>query len=514
MVVHFELDSAVRQRLGLAKPEPKKGNSKASSKGGAWKLIREHVYQTADGTPHLRKRKYLKPDGGREFPQARWSGGQWVKGVPKDWPKLLYHLPELLKAPLTSPVYLTEGEADADALAALGFVATTAGGVSSEWTPELAEPLKDRRVVIVVDSDTPGRAYGEKVARVVDPITESLKVVDLFPTDKAAKNGRDVSDFLKSDRAGVNFVKAANDASLWEPSADAGKGDEAADFVDDEAEIETLAKLAPLAYERGRKEAAERLGIRATLLDKLVAARRAELGLDKEDAKQGRAIEFPEPEPWGEPVVGAELLDEIAKAISKHVVTSEASRDAAALWVLHTYLLDNFLVSPRLAVVSPTKQCGKTTLLDVLTPMVSRPLPTANVTPAATFRVIESYRPTLLIDEGDSFLHDNDELRGILNSGHRRGGSVLRTVGESFEPRSFATYSACVIALIGKLPDTLADRSVEVALKRRLPSEKIEPFRLDKIAHLEKLARKAVRWAQDNAERIAAAEPEMPHGIF
>ena len=77
----------------------------------------------------------------------------------------MYRLPELLKAPQNSIVYVTEGERDADTLAALEFMATTAGGVTSEWTPELAEPLKGRRVVILVDADRPGREYGEKVAR-------------------------------------------------------------------------------------------------------------------------------------------------------------------------------------------------------------------------------------------------------------------------------------------------------------------------------------------------------------
>ena len=76
------------------------------------------------------------------------------------------------------------------------------------------------------------------------------------------------------------------------------------------------------------------------------------------------------------------------------------------------------------------KRCGKTTLLDVLGRLVRRPLPTANVTSSAVFRVVEAYRPTLLVDEADTFLRDNDELRGIINSGHRHGGCVLRTVGD------------------------------------------------------------------------------------
>jgi putative DNA primase/helicase len=226
------------------------------------------------------------------------------------------------------------------------------------------------------------------------------------------------------------------------------------------------------------------------------------------------AISFPESEPWPAPVNGAQLLDDIATAIRDHVVMSDAARDTAALWVLHAYLLDRFLMTPRLAITSPEKRCGKTTLLDVLGRLVFKALPTAHVTASAIFRVVEAYRPTLLIDEADTFLRDNDELRGVVNSGHRRGGSVLRTVGDDHEVRAFSTYSACAIALIGRLPETLHDRSVIVSLKRRLPSEAIASFRPDRAGHLDDLASKAARWAADNAERIGDADPDMPKGVF
>ena len=167
---------------------------------------------------------------------------------------------------------------------------------------------------------------------------------------------------------------------------------------------------------------------------------------------QGRAISFPEPEPWPEPVDGAALLDEISKAIGAHVIMPEASRDACALWAAHTFLLDCTMISPRLAITSPTRGCGKTTALDVISQLVLRPLPAANVSASAIFRVVEGFRPTLMIDEADSFLRDNEELRGVLNSGHRKGGAVLRNVGDDHEPRSFSTYGACAIALIGQLP--------------------------------------------------------------
>src|SRR5262249_58036601 len=77
----------------------------------------------------------------------------------------------------------------------------------------------------------------------------------------------------------------------------------------------------------------------------------------------------------------------------------------------------------------------------------------------------------------------------------------------------FATYAPCVIALIGVLPDTLHDRAVTVDLKRRLRSENVEPFRPDRADHLDELARKAARWANDTAERIGGMDPAMPAGL-
>jgi putative DNA primase/helicase len=276
-------------------------------------------------------------------------------------------------------------------------------------------------------------------------------------------------------------------------------------------EIRRLATLGKLEYERERKGAAERLKVRTSALDPLVAAERGQFD---EGSKQGRALSLLEPEPWPEPVNGGELLDALAASIRRYVVMSSHAADTAALWVLHTYLLEYFGVSPRLAITSPEKRCGKTTLLDVLSCLVMRPLSTANATASAIFRVVEMHEPTLLIDEADTFLSENEDLRGILNSGHRQGGSVIRTVGKDFEPRVFSTYSACAIALIGKLPATLTDRSVPIDLRRRRPDEAVEAFRFDSTSPLDQLARQAARWVADNGNQIRSANPEMPAGVF
>jgi hypothetical protein len=161
---------------------------------------------------------------------------------------------------------------------------------------------------------------------------------------------------------------------------------------------------------------------------------------------------------------------------------------------------------------SPEKGCGKTTALDVLKELVARPLPTANVTPAAVFRTVELVSPTLLIDEADTFLKENEELRGILNSGHRKGTPIIRTVGDDYEPRQFSTWSPAAIAMIGRLPATLDDRSIAVRLRRRKSTERVEGFRNDRetdVKELRECGRKAARWAVDNSASLAAADPSM-----
>jgi putative DNA primase/helicase len=273
-----------------------------------------------------------------------------------------------------------------------------------------------------------------------------------------------------------------------------------------EAEIRRLAKLPSIEYDRERVPAAERLGIRVGVLDKAVKGSRAESG---ETKGQGRPFQVPEIEPWPDAVDGAALLAEIVNAVRRYVVMPDGAVEIIALWAFHTHCFDCFMHSPRLAVTSPEKRCGKTTLLDVLACLVARPLPTANATVSTIFRVIEMARPALLIDEADTFLKENDELRGILNSGHRKGGAVLRNVGDDHEPRQFSTWGPAAIAMIGQLPDTLDDRSVNCRLRRRKPSERVESFRSDRADHLCVLARKMARWGTDNEARLSAADPDM-----
>jgi putative DNA primase/helicase len=302
------------------------------------------------------------------------------------------------------------------------------------------------------------------------------------------------------------------DTGIKQPSAQSDPSAEGETALNDDAEIARLAALSPIAYERERAATAKKLGMRAAMLDKVVAAARRD---QMASTEQGRSLKsLPSPEPWSEPVDGAALLTEMTSAIQRYVVAEPGAAEAVALWVQHAHTLDAFAIWPRLAITSPEKNCGKTTLLDVIGRLVPRPLATSNTSMAAVFRSIELTCPTLLIDEADTFLHGKDDLRGVLNSGHRRSSAfVTRVVGDAYEPSTFSTWAATAIAMIGQLPPTLGDRSVTVRMRRRRPDEAVARLRADRCPELDVLGRKAARWAADNIEALRSADPDVPASL-
>jgi putative DNA primase/helicase len=134
-------------------------------------------------------------------------------------------------------------------------------------------------------------------------------------------------------------------------------------------------------------------------------------------------------------------------------------------------------------------------------------MPVDNIMAAALFRTIELQRPTLLLDEADTYLSNNEDLRCIINSGHRRNGQVIRCVGDDHEPRQFSTWAPVLLAQIGNPPATIHDRSIVITLIRKKPSEQVQRFREEQRIQLHVLARKAARWAHDNADAISRACP-------
>jgi len=219
----------------------------------------------------------------------------------------------------------------------------------------------------------------------------------------------------------------------------------------------------------------------------------------------------PDPVPWRDPVDGVVLFNELKAG--RYLALPEAALEAIALWVLFTHTFDVAEVSPRLALLSPLPECGKTTALSILSRLVRRAMLTSNVTAAVVFRAIDQDRPTLLMDEADTYLQQRgDEFRGILNSGHTRDAAVVwRTEGDKFKPKAFSTWAPLAIAKNGKLPDTLASRSITIEMRRKRADESVTRYRPGRDGPvLDELARKCARWAKDNLQNLEGADPMVP----
>jgi len=265
--------------------------------------------------------------------------------------------------------------------------------------------------------------------------------------------------------------------------------------------------MPPHEYAAIRKELAQKLGIKVSTLDSFV--KNARSILFGEDGAL-----FPKVEPWPEPVEPHRLLLEIVRVINRFIVCERETAFAAMLWIVMTWCIDEVKVAPLALITAPEKRCGKTQLLSIFGRLCNRPLPSSNISPAALFRSIDKWQPTLLIDEADAFMRDNEELRGLLNAGHTRDSAfTLRCVGDNHEPTKFNLWGAKALAGIGRLADTLMDRSIILELRRKLPGENVERLRHAPAGLFETLQRKLARFAQDYGATVGAARPEIPEEL-
>lgn len=273
--------------------------------------------------------------------------------------------------------------------------------------------------------------------------------------------------------------------------------------------VARLAALPTLDYEKVREAEAERLGVRVSALDKEVEATRKGV-----QSASGGISMFPTVELWPHPVDGALLLHELVKTIRQFIICDKETATATALWCAFTWVVDSVQVAPLAVITAPEKRCGKSQLLNLIGKLACKPLVASNISPSATFRVIEAYHPTLLIDEADTFFKDNEELRGVINSGHtRQSAYVIRNVGDSHEPTQFSTWGAKAISGIGALSDTLMDRAIILTLRRKLTGETVQRLRHADAGLFEALASKLARFADDNGARIALARPPLPDAL-
>lgn len=217
------------------------------------------------------------------------------------------------------------------------------------------------------------------------------------------------------------------------------------------------------------------------------------------------------------------LLLEIADFLARFVAyPSDAAHVAHVLWIAHTHIMDAWESTPRIAFLSPEPGSGKTRAIEITELLVPRPVEAVNGTPAYLFRKVadKDGRPTILFDEIDTVFgpkaKDNEEIRGLLNAGHRRGAVAGRCVvkGKLIETEEIEAYGALALAGLGGLPDTILSRSIVIRMRRRGPDEMVEPYR--RRVHRsegEALRERLVTWTASIGTRAGSAWPDMPASI-
>jgi hypothetical protein len=220
-------------------------------------------------------------------------------------------------------------------------------------------------------------------------------------------------------------------------------------------------------------------------------------------------------------VNGAGLLDDVETFVGRFVAyPSEHARIAHVLWIAHTHRMAAWESTPRIAFLSPEPGSGKTRALEVSELLVPNPVEAVNVTPAYLFRKVGESEPTILFDEIDTVFgpkaKDNEEIRGLLNAGHRRGAVAGRCVvkGRTVETEEIPAYCAVALAGLGGLPDTLLSRSVVVRMRRRAPGEQIEAYRRRLHApEGNELRDRLAAWAVTDVTDVTHFPPAIPDGI-
>ena len=234
-------------------------------------------------------------------------------------------------------------------------------------------------------------------------------------------------------------------------------------------------------------------------------------------------------------VNGEALLDALVAVFMTCVRLPCWAAEVLALWVVHTQAFRLRDVATYIGIISPEHRYGKTTLMILLRKLVRRPVAAASVSSPAFFRIIHERHPTVMIDEGEKLLKLNRHLEPMLNAGYKEGTAyVWRVVNQSSAAAArrreeeeeagdeqgevehgwtgqtavpFSCYCPKIIARIGPLGATLADRCIVFRMKRKEPGDKCA--RLSK-KDADALREQCVKFVRENAEAIRDAEPEIP----
>ena len=192
--------------------------------------------------------------------------------------------------------------------AKIAITATCNAGGAGKWRAEHATYLKGADVVVIPDNDEPGRKYAEAVTKSLAGIAARTRILKLPGLSVEAA---DVSDWL---------VAGGTAEQLWV-------------LLDQQAK-QPEPDAAPSSHQQTKAEG--------------------------DDPSHWNVV------PWPEAVSGAELLDAICEVLRRYMILPTFAAEAIALWVLHSWTFSAWEISPLLILMSPTKQCGKSTLLAII----------------------------------------------------------------------------------------------------------------------------------------------------
>lgn len=220
----------------------------------------------------------------------------------------------------------------------------------------------------------------------------------------------------------------------------------------------------------------------------------------------------------------ADLLNQVHTYASRFIAyPDEHSAIAHTLWIAHAHVVNAFDNTPRIAFLSPEPGSGKSRAMEITEHLVPRPVLSVNSSVAYIFRKIsdEEGLPTLLMDEVDAIFgkgrtDNNEDLRGLLNSGYRKGAIAGRAAmrGKEVVTEDWPSFCAVAMAGLNRLPDTLMTRSIVIPMKRRKPGQRIEPFRRRVNGpEAEKLMISLSKWTNSVYQHLEGSWPELPEGV-
>jgi putative DNA primase/helicase len=157
----------------------------------------------------------------KDFRQRRPDGNDgWIWNL-KGVRRVLYKLPDIIEAVEAGrPVFIVEGEKDAEKLHGIGLDATTNAGGAGKWLTEYNDYLKNSQVVIIPDNDEPGRKHAKDVAKSLYGITSNIKIIELPDLPETA----DVSDWFRLNWTTADDLRVLVDSCPpWQPPPEESK---------------------------------------------------------------------------------------------------------------------------------------------------------------------------------------------------------------------------------------------------------------------------------------------------